>query len=92
MGLSFFPSALAKDAWADALRVTDGAYMSKTYNPNREGWGFASVVCIITAAMAFTAYTIHTNTYRHPRDPMAKQVYHERDAANAADASHGGGH
>lgn len=69
--------------------------MSTTYNPNREGWGFASVVCLLTAALAFTAFTIHKNTYRHPRDPMAKQVYHDRDANKAA-GGHGapaaGGH
>lgn len=59
--------------------------MSVVYNPNREGWGFASVVCLLTAALAITAYTIHSNTYRHPRDPMAKQVYHERDAAGVGD-------
>jgi hypothetical protein len=53
------------------------------YNPNREGWGFASVVCLLTAGLAFTAYTIHNNTYRHPRDPMATQVYHDRDKAGA---------
>ena len=54
------------------------------YNPNREGWGFATVVCLLTAGLAFTAYTIHNNTYRHPRDPMNTQVYSERDKAGAA--------
>lgn len=51
------------------------------YNPNKLGWGFATVVCIMTAGLFFTAKTIHDRTYRHPRDPMTTQVYHERDAA-----------
>lgn len=55
--------------------------MSSAYNPNKQGWGFATVVCILTAGLFFTAKTIHERTYRHPRDPMATQVYHERDAA-----------
>lgn len=54
------------------------------YNPNKQGWGFAAVVCLITAGLFFTAKTIHARTYRHPRDPMTQQVYHERDAAKAA--------
>lgn len=55
--------------------------MSKPYNPNTQGWGFALVVCLLTAGLAGTAYTIHKNTYRHPRDPMATQVGWEADAA-----------
>jgi len=65
--------------------------MSKPYNPNTQGWGFALVVCVITAGLFGTAYTIHKNTYRHPRDPMATQVYSDRDAEKAAkkgDESH----
>ncbi len=58
--------------------------MSKPYNPNTQGWGFALVVCGITAGLFFSAYTIHSNTYRHPRDPMATQVYSERDSSKAA--------
>lgn len=65
--------------------------MSASYDPNKQGWGFAAVVSLITAGMFFGAWTIHERTYRHPRDPMAVQVYHERDKA-AADASHGGDH
>ena len=49
------------------------------YNPNKQGWGVAAVVCVITAGLFFTAKTIHARTYRHPRDPMTQQVYHERD-------------
>lgn len=58
--------------------------MSKPYNPNTQGWGFALVVCAITAGLFYSAYNIHSNTYRHPRDPMATQVYSERDSAKAA--------
>jgi hypothetical protein len=50
-----------------------------SYNPNKQGWGFAAVVCLITAGLFFTAKTIHARTYRHPRDPMNEQVYRERD-------------
>lgn len=57
--------------------------MTKPYNPNTQGWGFALVVCVLTAGLMGTAYTIHKNTYRHPRDPMATQVYSERDSSKA---------
>ena len=61
------------------------------YNPNKQGWGFAAVVCIITAGLFFTAKTIHARTYLHPRNPMAQQVYHDRDQAKheAPAAEHG---
>lgn len=55
--------------------------MSAAYDPNKLGWGAAALTCAMTAALGFTAYTIHKNTYLHPRDPMAVQVYHARDAA-----------
>ena len=58
--------------------------MGAAYDPNRHGWAAAAITCAMTAALAFTAFTIHKNTYRHPRDPMATQVYHERDAAGHA--------
>lgn len=51
------------------------------YDPNKLGWGAAIITCVFTAALGFSAYTIHKNTYRHPRDPMNVQVYHERDMA-----------
>ncbi len=74
--------------------------MSKPYNPNTQGWGFALVVCVLTAGLFGTAYTIHKNTYRHPRDPMATQVYADRDSVKASkagkpaakDEDHGGEH
>ena len=55
--------------------------MGVAYDPNKQGWGAAALTCVMTGALLFTAYTIHKNTYRHPRDPMATQVYHERDGA-----------
>ena len=58
--------------------------MSASYDPNKLGWGAAAITCVMTAALGFTAYTIHKNTYLHPRDPMAVQVYNERDKAAAA--------
>lgn len=63
--------------------------MSAEYNPNKLGWGAAAITCIVTAGLALSAYTIHKNTYRHPRDPMATQVYQQRDM-EAATAEHGG--
>ncbi len=63
--------------------------MSASYDPNKQGWGAAVVTCVFTGALLFGAWTIHKNTYRHPRDPMATQVYHERDAAKqGAPAEH----
>jgi hypothetical protein len=66
--------------------------MSAPYNPNKHGWGFALVVSAMTAGLFFMAYSIHTSTYRHPRDPMAAQVYADRDAKkgdHGADEKHG---
>ncbi|MFN5201713.1 MAG: hypothetical protein ACK5HM_07935, partial [Gemmatimonas sp.] len=76
-----------------------GVFMSaQQYDPNKLGWGAALVTCVFTAALGFGAWTIHKNTYRHPRDPMAQQVYYERDQAkhaaggdHGAAADHGGG-
>jgi len=59
--------------------------MSAAYDPNKLGWGAAALTCAMTAALGFTAYTIHNKTYLHPRDPMAVQVYHERDAAGGGE-------
>lgn len=61
--------------------------MSSGYDPNKQGWGAALITCVMTAGLAFTAYTIHNNTYRHPRDPMYKQVFSAEDGAQ-----HAGGH
>ena len=61
--------------------------MSKPYNPNTQGWGFALVVCAITAGLFGWAYSVHNATYLHPRNPMMQQVYHERDAGGD---KHGG--
>jgi hypothetical protein len=63
---------------------------AQQYDPNKLGWGAALVTCAFTAALGFGAWTIHKNTYRHPRDPMAQQVYYERDQAkHAAGGEHG---
>jgi hypothetical protein len=63
---------------------------AQQYDPNKLGWGAALITCIFTAALGFGAYTIHNNTYRHPRDPMNQQVYYERDQAkHAAGGAHG---
>ncbi len=62
------------------------------YDPNKLGWGAAIITCAFTAALGFGAWTIHKNTYRHPRDPMNVQVYHDRDAGGhgaAAGGEHG---
>jgi hypothetical protein len=71
---------------------------AQQYDPNKLGWGAALVTGVFTAALGFGAWTIHKNTYRHPRDPMAQQVYYERDQAkhaaggdHSAAADHGGG-
>lgn len=64
--------------------------MSAAYDPNKQGWGAAIVTTVFTLGLLFTAYTIHNNTYRHPRDPMATQVYHAEDKAAAAGGAHGG--
>ncbi len=70
--------------------------MSKHYNPNTQGWGFALVVCLGTAGLFGWAYSVHASTYRHPRDPMAQQVYFERDTVTAEHGEsgddHGGDH
>jgi hypothetical protein len=64
---------------------------AQQYDPNKLGWGAALVTCVFTAALGFGAYTIHKNTYRHPRDPMAQQVYYERDkGGHGAAGEHGG--
>jgi hypothetical protein len=62
--------------------------MSAPFNPNKQGWGFALVVCLITAGLFLTAHTIHTRTYRNPRNPMFEQVYHDRDIAKAREEGH----
>lgn len=55
--------------------------MNGEYNPNKLGWGAAAITVVGTLGLLFMAYSRHNATYRHPRDPMMQQVYHERDAA-----------
>ena len=59
--------------------------MSAQYDPNKQGWGFASVVVLLTGGLLYTAYSIHERTYVHPRDPMMQQAYYERDQGKAAE-------
>lgn len=61
--------------------------MSVAYDPNKLGWPAAAVTTVATLGLLFTAYTIHKNTYRHPRDPMSFQVYHAEDNAKHAGAA-----
>ncbi len=82
-----FTRFLSVDPWV-ADRSRRGVLMAE-YNPNNQGWGAAAATCILTAALGFTAFTIHKNTYRHPRDPMTVQVYHAEDMAAG---EHGGEH
>jgi hypothetical protein len=65
--------------------------MSVAYDPNKLGWGAAAVTSVFTLGLLFGAYSIHKNTYRHPRDPMNQQVYHAEDQAkhSAGPAEHG---
>lgn len=58
--------------------------MSKPYNPNTQGWGFALVVCAMTAGLFGWAYSVHSATYIHPRNPMMQQVYAKKDSAMQA--------
>jgi hypothetical protein len=80
---------------ASSTNVGTNVGSSSEYDPNKLGWGAALITCVMTAGLAFTAYTIHTNTYRHPRDPMFQQVYHDAEGAGhgegaaAGEASHG---
>jgi len=66
--------------------------MGVAYDPNRQGWGAAALTVVMTGALLFTAFTIHKNTCRHPRDPMATQVYHERDGAGHEAKAEGAEH
>jgi len=47
-----------------------------------EGWGVAAFICILSAALYFTAYRIHKATYRDPRLPttIPAQMAGSRDA------------
>lgn len=34
-----------------------------------QGWGFAAFIVLLTAALAFGAYSIHKATFKAPTDP-----------------------
>lgn len=74
---------------SDGVLSSQGVLMSAQYDPNKQGWGAALVTCVFTGALLFGAWTIHKNTYRHPRDPMNQQVYHAVDnGSHGASAEH----
>jgi len=37
--------------------------------PGPQGWGFAAFIVVLTASLAFGAYSIHKATYKPPTDP-----------------------
>lgn len=49
-------------------------------NNNAQGWGAAAVTCLLTAALAITAFLIHERTYQSPREQLA----HPSASATAA--------
>lgn len=71
---------------SDAPRAhcLDSSVMSDTapYNPNTKGWPAAIATSLLALGLLFFAYSVHNNTYRHPRDPMFKQVYSDQKAAH----------
>lgn len=65
------------------------------YTPARtnEGWGAALFICALTAALALTAFVIHSKTYTNPVDPRSPdrgrpEAVHEAPAHDAP-AAHG---
>jgi hypothetical protein len=40
---------------------------------NSQGWGVAALVTLLALVCALTAWYIHNETYRSPRDPMFRQ-------------------
>ncbi len=63
------------------------------YTPARtnEGWGAAIFICLLTAALALSAYVIHVKTYEDFTDPRSRDLsrpaaVHEAPAASAATA------
>jgi len=67
---------------APAQRPTSIAY-------KKEGWVPAILTIIASIVIPATAYYIHTQTYRDPRDVMMRQVGFEADHAPAAGAAAG---
>ena len=55
------------------------------------GWGAAILTTAAAVGAFLTAFWIHTQTYRHPRDVMMKQRG-SVDAHAAAQSEHGGEH
>lgn len=40
-------------------------------NNNAQGWGAAAFIVALALTLTFTAYYIHTRTFRSPNDPSA---------------------
>ena len=40
-------------------------------NNNAQGWGAGAFIVALALALVFTAYYIHTRTFRSPNDPSA---------------------
>jgi hypothetical protein len=59
---------------------TEGKYVPF---PGPQGWGSALFICVLSAALYFTAYEIHQATYRNPLLPttIPADVVGSRDAA-----------
>lgn len=61
----------------------EGHVVGHTPANNNEGWPFALFICAFAVACWITAWTIKTNTYHDPTDPMAP----DRGRAPAAHAA-----
>jgi hypothetical protein len=55
---------------------------------NAQGWGVAALIVGLALACVFTAFTIHTRTYRDPTNPMG----HSRSANNGTPTEAGPTH
>jgi hypothetical protein len=64
--------------------------------PNRHvpfkkgGWGAAILTTAAAVGAFLTAYYIHTQTYRHPRDVMMREVYEQPAAGEGRHQTAGG--
>lgn len=48
------------------------------------GWGAAILTTAVAVGAFLTAYYIHTQTYRHPRDVMMREVYERPGSTHEA--------
>lgn len=42
-----------------------------SYDPNKLGWGFATIIIVLAVVANITAYSIHKATYLKPDKPAA---------------------